>query len=274
MVNDDDCDKTRNPDAGVPATIIAGSGSASEAAHNPSARAGLTIKALMIVVAIVGCLLAMPRLVSVGILLASPLIAPILAKRMFARRERKPAAYFFSGFAALVNVFYISSCFAPSKDVLLGLCLGWAIFAVAPSVILGSAWAALASAADASPRRSPKLVWSVVFVAATLPLLTLWSLWPIRLLFVAARPQIEYLANEAAAGRNPGAPQTVGLFRFTQIRFAPSSGSVSLFMDPVPGHSSCFFRKGSRPSTTSDSFESRSVLSVHLADDWWYFEKH
>ena len=44
MVNDDDCDKTRNPAAGVPATIIAGSGSASEAAHSPSAKAGLTIK--------------------------------------------------------------------------------------------------------------------------------------------------------------------------------------------------------------------------------------
>ena len=165
----------------------------------------------MVLTAIAACLLAMPRLFSVGILLASPLIAPFLARRISARRERKPAAYYFGTFAAAINVLDITSCFSPVYYAMVALCLGWAFFAIAPTFVLGSVWALLATAADAVPRRSQSFVWSVVLVLAVMPLITLWSLWPIRLLFFAARPEMERAGKPGRSRACPWPRRICGL---------------------------------------------------------------
>ena len=60
--------------------------STSTATYSPLPTAGFTIRGLMVLIAIAACLLAMPTLISVGILLASPLVAPFLARRMVGRR--------------------------------------------------------------------------------------------------------------------------------------------------------------------------------------------
>jgi hypothetical protein len=239
-----------------------------------SARApGLRISDLMVLTAIAACLLAMPRLFSVGILLASPLIAPFLARRIVARRERKPAAYYFGTFAAAINVLYITSCFSPVYYAMVALCLGWAFFAIAPTFILGSVWASLATAVDAVPRRSQSFVWSVVLVLAVMPLITLWSLWPIRLLFFAARPEMERLANQAVAGHALGRAESVGLFHFASTRFDPASGDVALLSEPDSIYPTGFlWKRSGATASRAGCGMCGSNMSVYLGHGWWYLE--
>jgi hypothetical protein len=183
------------------------------ATRNSISGSRFTVSGLMVLIAIAACLLALPTLVSVGVLLASPLVAPFLARRMIAQRQRKLAAYCFGAFAAAINVFYVTSCFTPIYFAIVGLCAGWAILAIAPTIVLGSAWASLATAADAVPRRSLAFAWIVVLLLAVMPLVTLWTLWPIRLLFLAARPEMEQLASQTVAGQRLDEPRSVGLFQ-------------------------------------------------------------
>jgi hypothetical protein len=245
----------------------------SAATRNPMPASAFTIRGLMVLIAMAACLLAMPTLISVGILLASPLIAPFLARRMVARRQRKPAAYCFGAFAATINVFYITSCFSPIYNAIVCLCVGWAILVIAPTVALGSAWASLATAADAAPRRSPIFAWILVVLLTVMPLVTLWSLWPIRLLFLAGRPEMERLANEAVAGQPLDAPRSVGFFQFASTKFDPASGDFALLIEPDPAHPRGFLWK------RSGAFASRrgcgmcgSNMSLYLGEGWWYLE--
>ena len=227
----------------------------------------------MVLIAIAACLLAMPTLVFVAVLLVSPLVAPFLARRMVSRRHRKPAAYCFGAFAAAINVFYITSCFTPIYFAIVGLCAGWAILAIAPTVALGSAWASLATAADAVPRRSPAFAWIVVILLTVVPLVTLWTLWPIRLLFLAARPEMEQLASQVVAGQRLDVPRSVGLFQFAGTKFDPASGDVALFIEPNPSHPRGFLwkRSGMLASRAGCGMYG-SDMSIDLGQGWWYLE--
>jgi hypothetical protein len=227
----------------------------------------------MIFITIAACLLAMPAWISAAILASSPLGAPFLAKRMLMRGERTLAACCFGFFTAVINLLYIRACINPFYLALVGLCLGWAFFAILPSVVLGSAWASLATRTDAVPRRSPVQAWSVVLFLTIMPLATLWTLWPIRLLFFAARSTMERLADQAIAGTPLSGPRSVGLFPLAASQVDPPTGDVALLIDANPGHYSGFLRKGrGRPPAGSGRMFSGSNLSVHLGGDWWYNE--
>ena len=217
---------------------------------DPVPTSGFRIRGLMALIAIAACVLAIPPLVSVGLLLSSPLIAPHVGRRMFVRGQRTPAAYCFGTFAGALNVFYVTSCFTPIYAFIVGLCVGWALLAILPTVSLGSAWARLSSAVDAKPRRSPVLAWSIVVLLTLMPLVTLCSLWPIRLLYLAARPEMERLANTAIAGEPFSGPRSVGLFEFAGSRFDPATGDVALLIEPDPAHPRGFLwkRSGARAS--------------------------
>ena len=134
---------------------------------------------------------------------------------------------------------------------MVALCLGWAFFAIMPTVALGYAWAALATGADAVPRRSPVFAWSVVAVLTVMPLLTLWTLWPIRLLFLAARPQMEQIATDAIARRQSGPSRSVGLFHFAETKVDPSTGDVALLIEPDSSHPRGFLWKRSGAWTSA-----------------------
>jgi hypothetical protein len=255
------------------AMTVTDDGLVPDATRNPVPTAGFTIRGLMVLIAIAACLLAMPTLISVGILLASPLVAPFLARRMFARGQRKPAAYCFGAFAAAINVFYVTSCFTPIYDAIVCLCMGWAILVIAPTVALGWSWASLASAADAFPRRSPVFAWLVVLLVTVMPLVTLWTLWPIRLLFLAARPEMEHLANQAVAGRPLDRPRSLGLFQFAGTKFDPASGDVALFIEPDPSHPRGFlWKRSGAPASRRGCGMCGSNMSVYLGEGWWYLE--
>ena len=226
----------------------------------------------MVLIAIAAFVLAMPTVISVGILLASPLVAPFLARRFVARGQRKPAAYCFGAFAGSINVFYIVSCFTPIYDAIVSLCAGWAIFAIVSSIALGSAWASLSSAVGSVPRRSPAFAWLVVLVLTVMPLLTLWTLWPMRLVFFAARPEMERLASQVAAGQ-PFGGQSVGLFHFAGSRLRPLVRRHRIFIDPDPSHPRGFLRKAAGPLAVRAGCGLRgSNMSVHLGGGWWYLE--
>jgi hypothetical protein len=257
----------------VNAMTLADDQSTSIAARDTVPTGGFTIKGMMVVIAITAALLAMPPLISVAILLPSALVAPFLARRLVARRQRKPAAYFFGAFAASINVFYAMSCFTPIYNAIVCLCAGWAIFAIAPSIALGSAWVSLSSSVDSVPRRSPALAWLVVLVVTFMPLMTLWTLWPIRLGFLAARPEMERLANQAVAGQRLGEPRSVGLFELAGSKFDRASGDVALFIDPDPAHPRGFLWKRTGPSASrAGCGMCGSNMNLYLGDGWWYLE--
>jgi hypothetical protein len=252
---------------------LAGERSKSIAPRHAFPTGGFTIKGTMVVIAIIAGLLAMPTLISVGILLASPLVAPFLARRLVALRQRKPAAYWFGTFAASINFLYAMSCFTPIYNAIVFLCAGWAIFAIAPSIVLGWAWVSLSSSVDAVPRRSPILAWSGVVVVTVMPLVTLWTLWPIRLLFLAARPEMVRLANQAVAGKPLAEPRSVGLFQLAATKFDPGSGDVALFIEPDPDHARGFLWKRTGPSSSrAGCGMCGSNMNLYLGEGWWYLE--
>ena len=119
------------------------------------------------------------------------------------------------------------------------------------------------------PRRF-EAAWVSVGVLAFLPLLTLVTLWPLLLGFVTARPALEHLADQVAAGRTIAYPQQVGLFRIAGSVVDHVSGNVGLLIDPNPSGYTGFVRV--RPGTPSNARGPiiGSDLNVDLSAGWSY----
>ena len=83
---------------------------------------------------------------------------------------------------------------------------------------LGAAWMCLATDANAATRRSPAVTWTSVVILATMPAVTLSTLWPLRLAFLAARPSMERLADRVATGQNISLDNGSGHFAWLHRR--------------------------------------------------------
>jgi hypothetical protein len=201
----------------------------------PQARVRFTIRSLMIAIAVVAGLLALAVVSpALAILVSIPCVA-LIGSWWLVRRERlRIAGVGFWVLAIAINALYIACCIAPVWGLLPGLFLGYWVIALPVLGGLGLAWGILSTRSNAIPRRWRGLAATSLVLLTALPLVTVGTLWPLRLAFVAARPELDRLADQVAARKAVGFPQQVGAFRFAGAGFDHPSGNVGLMIDPNP----------------------------------------
>jgi hypothetical protein len=237
----------------------------------PLGRQQFTIRSLMIVVLIVAGLLALPGGYGLIVLACSlPCFGLMGAQWLVYRGHRRLAALGFWTLATVTNLAYAASCVAPDIYLVGPLFLGLLVI-MPPVTGLGVAWARLATAA--SPRRSPPSAWLSVMVLCALPLVTLWTFWPLRVAFLAVKPALDRVADQVAAGQAGAFPQWVGPFRVARAAIDPGSGNVGLMIDPNSNGPTGLVRV--RPGTPPDRrgpFGGDDLL-VDLGWGWEYREE-
>lgn len=239
-------------------------------------RLRFTIRGWMAVMPVVACFFAcvsfwgaLPILL---VLLAVPCVAVLTGQWFLFRRQQKRAAVCWGCVATLVNGLYVAICTFPDSYLLSFAAIAW-LFLVVPSILgLGGPWAVLATRDQAIPRRTPGLAWLLVCSLTLAPLVTLWTLGPLRLFFFAARPAMDGLADQTVAGRPVGGPQWIGVFRFRGSFDDAVTGDMGLLVEPNPNHPSGFVREGARRSWNASRRVCGSNLRIHLGGDWWYLE--
>jgi hypothetical protein len=230
---------------------------------------------LMIAVAAVAVVMVLPPfprpLVILIVCLSIPCLAAIAARWLLTRGRRRLAARSFWAVATAVNLVVAALCIAPDINSIAFALLGPVLWGVAlPSMIaIGVAWVLLLSRDPAVPERSREVANYLIFVAAALPFLTLWTLWPLRLAFLVVRPSLDRLANQVAVGSPLGYPTRVGPFRIVAPAVSPVRGYIGLKVDEKGIHTG-FVRihRGSTP-TTHGPFVGVN-FDVHLGGGWWY----
>lgn len=238
-----------------------------------SPRARFSIGRVMVVIAVMAGLLALPvQLSLVVIALAIPCAAIGIARRLLYRRHLRLAAYAFWGVAIPINFLTALSCFAPKYYLLIPVFLGLITIGVPSIAALGTAWAlSFARQRFVSPRIRDGAGMAVFFLTV-LPIVTLWTFWPLHLAFMAARPTMERLADQVAAGKPVLFPRRAGVFVVSAAAVDPISGDVGLMIEPNPNHPSGFVRArpGSAPNPNTPI--GGSNLSVGLGGGWSYRE--
>jgi hypothetical protein len=237
----------------------------------PSVR--FTIRSLMIAVVAVAGLLSLRNVWTVVVIaLSLPGLALLVARWLIFRGHRHFASAFFWVPASLTNVLYAAACIRPDVYLLGPLFLGW-LFVIMPTIAaFGPAWAILATRDGAIPQRHPLLAWFSVAVLSVLPLSTLWTLWPLHMAFLIARPALERLADRVASGQAVSFPQRAGLFRVAGAAVDPISGNVGLMVDPNSNGPTGFVRvcPGTSPNRTGPF--AWDDLEVYLGWGWEYRE--
>jgi hypothetical protein len=200
-------------------------------------------------------------------------VGVIGAQWLVYRGHRRVAAFAFWSFATLTNVVYAAMCVAPDIWLLIPLFRGW-LFVIVPTVgSLGAAWVRLATRQVDAPRRSVPAMWASVIAACLLPLVTLWTLWPLHLAFITAKPALERLADQVAAGQTAGFPRWVGAFRVARAAVDPVSGNVGLMLDPKPNGQTGLVRvRAVIPANRNGPIRWDDLL-VNLGSGWEYREE-
>jgi hypothetical protein len=137
----------------------------------------------------------------------------------------------------------------------------------------GIAWATAATRREARSQRSPFWAWPLVIASGILPLTMVFTLWPLRLAFLAFTPALDGLADRVAAGQGVTSPEWAGLFRVVGTAVEPSNGNVGLIIDPDQSGRSGFVRVGACPglpaSGSGGPFYNLN-LDMRLSDRWRY----
>lgn len=196
-------------------------------------RLRFTIRGVMIATAILAVALALPKAgLVVAVALAIPCLSLWLAGRLLAWGERGLARFFFWVPAILVNVLfvYLGTWPEPILYILLFLV---SFFIFLPTLGgFGIAWAILATQGVRGPARAPTRTWFAVLILTLMPSATALTAWPFRLEFLLARPALERLADQVAAGRPITTPQWAGRFRLAGSAVDTASGNVALLFAP------------------------------------------
>ncbi|MFI5453996.1 MAG: hypothetical protein ACHRXM_00950 [Isosphaerales bacterium] len=133
------------------------------------------------------------------IAIACPGLALIGAQWQLSRGYRRLAALCFGILGILANVMYVACCILPISFALIALVIGL-VFVIPTILSFGVAWATMATRESALPQRSIRAAWPTVIVLGVMPLITVCTLWPFHLFFLIAKPTMELLADQAAAG--------------------------------------------------------------------------
>jgi hypothetical protein len=233
-----------------------------------------TIRSFMIGVVVGAGLLALPNGLGLMVIaLSFPCLAPIGAQWLVFRGKRHLAAFGFWSLAILTNVLYAAAGVAPDAYLLPALFIVWMVIAAPVIGSIGAAWAMLATRQGAVPRRSPPLAWLAVIALSVMPLVTLWTLWPLHLAFRTARPNLEHLADQVAAGQAPGFPRWAGLFRIAGSAVDTATGNVGLLIDPNPNGPTGFVRVSPGTSRNRAGPFGWDDLDVDLGWGWEYREE-
>ena len=236
-----------------------------------SPRARYTIGRLMIVIAVVAFILALPT----GLALATiPLFIPVgavgISRWLFRGRRLRLAAYIFWGLAIPINLATAYSCITPNPYVLRPIFLALLVVGLPTITALGTVWGVLfARRQSVSPRTRDGAGLAVVFMVIS-PIVTLWSFWPLYLAFMVARPAMARLADQVAAGETVEFPRRVGLFTVTTATVDPVSGNARLMLDPDPNSSARFVRTRRGSALTPSRPIAGSDLDVDLGGGWSY----
>ena len=231
--------------------------------------------AVTLVVALVSSALqAIPKLwLVVYLFVATPCLALIVARRLVIERQRQAAAIGSAWSPRRSMSFtplYASARIRISSRSL----LSHRYFMVIPVIVsLGAAWVILATRQIAVRRRAPEIARISVLALAVAPLATLLSLWPLHLYFLFARPAMEQMADQAAAGLPFGAPTWIGVVRVQGADVNPRTGEVALFCEPNRSHPAGFVRAGTTASAGRGAPTiAGSNLKVDLGYRWSYRE--
>src|SRR5262245_12721005 len=137
----------------------------------------------------------------------------------------------------------------------------------------GIAWATAATRREARSQRSPFWAWPLVIASGILPLTMVFTLWPLRLAFLASTPALDGVADRVAAGQGVTRPEWAGLFRVVGSAVEPSNGNVGLIIDPDQSGRSGFVRVGASPGLpvwgSGGPFYNLN-LDMRLSDRWRY----
>ena len=159
-----------------------------------------TIRSLMIVVAIMAALLALPDgWREVAAVVSLPCLALFTAWRLLLGGHRRLAAIGFWSLSILANVLFAALCVFPESSRV-ALFLLW-FFILLPTIAgFGATWAILVTRGVVVTRYSRQAVWILVITLAVMPGVTAWSAWPFRLVFLTtARSTMECLADQGCS---------------------------------------------------------------------------
>lgn len=206
-------------------------------------RPQFTIRTGMIAVAATaGLLIALSDWLSRLVLLTFSLVAAFGARWLVCAGHRRAAAVGFWGLGVVFNALLAAACTYPDYMLVPGLFLACLCIVVPTLAGFGVAWAVLATRDSAIPRRSLSATGLLVFALTVMPLVTVTTLWPLRLAFLASRPSLDLLADRVAANQTITYPQRAGVYWFVNSKVNASSGSVGLMMDPNPSGPTGFVR--------------------------------
>jgi hypothetical protein len=235
-----------------------------------------TIRGLMIAVAIMAGLLALPGGLSVlGAALCFTALALYTAWRLQTRGQRRLVGFCFGSLALLTNVSYTALCIAPEFARLVLLFLVW-LLVLGPSLSeFGIAWANLVARQISASPRPNGTAWLLVFALTIIPAVTVLTVWPLRLGFLMARPALESLADQVAAGQPVPGPRWVGPFRVARLKVDSGTGNVGLMIYPYPNGPVGLVRdggRGSRPPRCYSPFRG-DWLDLRLGYGWCYHDE-
>jgi hypothetical protein len=241
--------------------------------YTRSRRPRYTIGGFMILIAVVAGLCALPTgLALLLIPLSIPCLAVAIARRMFLRRRLRLAAYSFWGLAIAINTLTAFSCITPNSHLLRPIFLGLIFIGLPTIVALGTAWAVMFARQSSVTRQTSDAAGMAIFVLTILPIVTLWSLWPLHLAFLISRPAMTRLADQVAAGMAVEFPQRIGLFSVVSAAVSPVSSDVGLMLKPSPRGLTGFVRARPGSAPKSNGLIAGSNLNVGLGDGWSYRE--
>ncbi len=231
----------------------------------------LTIANLMIAVAVLAGLLALPAVWRwIVTVLSIPFLSWIGARWLVCRGHRQLAGYGFWGVAIGTNLLAVYFCIAPRPSSYALTFLGLVLDAIPTIAALGWAWVLLSSRDEAVPVRSPEAAGVSVFLLAVLPILTLWTLWPLHVAFLAVRPSMDRLADQVAAGKPVGFPQRVGAFLVVASSVEPVSGYPGLLIRANRYGGPGFVRVYSGATPNTHGTIVGRTFDVYLGGGWWY----
>jgi hypothetical protein len=229
-----------------------------------------TIGSIMIAIVVVAIALALPDgLRAIAAALAVPCLSAIAAHWLIKTGRRRLAAITFWTLAVWSNALCAACCIVANYSSVLLMVLAW-MFVIFPTLAsLGTAWAILGARDDGAPRRAVEASGLLVFaMGLILPLAMFWTYWPLHVAFLAARPTLDHLADQVAAGMTVSFPQRAGPFTLQKTAVDRVSGNVALMTDSNPRHPKGFVRlRTADPPNPFGPFVG-SNLQIALDGEW------
>jgi hypothetical protein len=228
---------------------------------------------MIAVVVVAGVLALPPGLRELAAALATGCVTWLVSSRLLSGGRERAAGACFWTLAISANVLFVALCVVPFGLVQMLLLPAWLFFLFPAVGGFGSVWASTRSRGVAGDWRREWGAWAWVISLMLLPAVTVLTVWPLRLVFLATAPALGRLAERVAAGQAVTYPVTVGPFRIAASAVDTASGNVGLMIDPDPNGPTAFVRGKGRPG--GGPFRCYrpvrgDVLDIRLGNGWCY----